>query len=98
MEMKFLQEKSGEAARLLDAMASANRLLILCNLLDRELSVNALAEAVDMSQSALSQQLSKLRALGLVSTRRDGHTIYYRLSSEEVEKLLATLYEVYCAT
>ena len=55
-----------------------------------------LADAVGMNQSALSQQLSKLRALRLVATRRDGRTIYYRLASVHVAKILEALYGLYC--
>ena len=69
-------------------MANEKRLMMLCKLLDGEIAVNDLAELVDMSQSALSQQLGKLRALKLVDTRREAQQIYYRLASEEVERLL----------
>ncbi len=85
-----------EASELLDAMANEKRLMILCLLLDGELSVNDLAERVGMSQSALSQQLAKLRALKLVDTRREAQQIYYRLASANVERVLETLYGIYC--
>ncbi|TSE13655.1 winged helix-turn-helix transcriptional regulator, partial [Mesorhizobium intechi] len=81
---------------LLAAMANEKRLMILCHLLDGETSVNELAELVAMNQSALSQQLSKLRALKLVDTRRDAQQVYYRLASAEVERILQTLYGIYC--
>ncbi|HEY8595200.1 MAG TPA: metalloregulator ArsR/SmtB family transcription factor [Devosiaceae bacterium] len=86
-----------DAAQLLTAMANQKRLMILCHLLDEELSVNELAERVELGQSPLSQHLAKLRALGLVSTRRVGQQIYYRLASEEVSGVLQTLYGIYCA-
>lgn len=85
-----------EASELLDAMANEKRLMILCMLLDGEIAVNDLAERVGMSQSALSQQLAKLRALKLVDTRREAQQIYYRLSSANVERVLETLYGIYC--
>jgi DNA-binding transcriptional ArsR family regulator len=85
-----------EASELLLAMANEKRLLILCHLLDGEKNVNGLAELVNMGQSALSQQLSKLRALKLVETRREGQQVYYRLYSEPVEQILSTLYKIYC--
>ena len=85
-----------EASELLDAMANEKRLTILCMLLDGEITVNDLAERVGMSQSALSQQLAKLRALKLVDTRREAQQIYYRLSSANVERVLETLYGIYC--
>jgi DNA-binding transcriptional ArsR family regulator len=92
-----LEEKSTEAAALLAAMANPKRLTMLCNLLDGELSSGRLAELVGLSPGALSQHLGKMRALGLVATRRDGQTINYRLASPEVRAVLQTLYDLYCA-
>jgi DNA-binding transcriptional ArsR family regulator len=96
-DIDSLDKSAAEAAELLSALANANRLMVLCHLLKGEMAVGPLAEAVGMNQSALSQQLSKLRALKFVSTRREGRTIYYRLDSEEVAKVLETLYCIYCA-
>jgi DNA-binding transcriptional ArsR family regulator len=92
-----LSPKAAQAAGLLGSMAHPKRLLVLCNLHQGELSVGELAERVDLSQSALSQHLGKMRALTLVKTRRDGQTIYYSLASAEVAAVLSTLYELYCA-
>jgi DNA-binding transcriptional ArsR family regulator len=86
-----------EASGLLDAMANEKRLMILCLLLDGEVAVNDLAERIGMNQSALSQQLAKLRALKLVDTRREAQQVYYRLASTKVERVLDTLYGIYCA-
>ncbi|CAN7637344.1 ArsR/SmtB family transcription factor [Mesorhizobium caraganae] len=91
-----LDKKAREAAELLAAMANEKRLMVLCHLLNGETSVNDLAKLVAMNQSALSQLLSKLRALKLVDTRRDAQQIYYRLASVEVERILQTLYGIYC--
>ena len=68
----------------------------LWNLLDEELSVNELAERVELAQSPLSQHLSKIRALKLVATRGDGQMIFYRLASDDVARVLATLHGIYC--
>lgn len=95
--MSDLEPRADDAAGLLSAMSNSKRLLILCHLLDRELSVNQLSELVGLGQSPLSQHLSKLRALKLVATRRDGQMILYRLSSSEVAKILTTLHGIYCA-
>jgi ArsR family transcriptional regulator, virulence genes transcriptional regulator len=92
-----LEEKAEEASRLLSAMANAKRLMVLCNLLDGERSVGDLSDLVGLSSAALSQHLGKMRALDLVTTRRDGQTIYYRLASREVREVLQTLYLLYCA-
>ncbi|WP_323013743.1 metalloregulator ArsR/SmtB family transcription factor [Devosia sp.] len=92
-----MAENADRAAQLLVAMANPKRLLILCHLLDRELNVGELAERVALGQSPLSQHLSKLRAWGLVSTRREGQQVRYSLASDEVRRLLETLYGLYCA-
>ncbi len=92
-----INDQAGEAAELLSVLANANRLMVLCHLLKGEMAVGQLSDAVGMTQSALSQQLSRLRALKLVETRRDGRTIYYRLASSEVARILETLYGIFCA-
>ena len=91
-----LQARAEEASELLAAMANPKRLMILCNLLDQERSVGELSQIVGLGQSSLSQHLSKLRALRLVKARRSGQSIYYSLASEEVRKVLTTLYDIYC--
>jgi DNA-binding transcriptional ArsR family regulator len=96
MNIAELAPRADEAAELLAAMSNPKRLLILCNLLDDELSVNEIAERVDLAQSPLSQHLSKLRAMKLVSTRRDGQMIFYRLASDSVAQVLTTLHGIYC--
>jgi DNA-binding transcriptional ArsR family regulator len=95
-EAEKLARSANEAAELLSALANRNRLMILCNLLNGEMAVLPLAEAVGMSQSALSQQLSKLRALKLVAARREGRTIYYSVASDKVARILEQLYDMYC--
>lgn len=97
MDITDLSPRADDAAELLAAMSNPKRLLILCHLLDRELSVNQLSELVDLAQSPLSQHLSKLRALRLVAARRDGQMVLYRLASSEVAGILTTLYDIYCA-
>ena len=78
-----LSMKTGPAVKLLGALANEKRLMIMSYLFEGEKSVNTLAAQVKLSQSALSQHLAKLRALGLVQTRRDGQTIYYKSQSKE---------------
>ncbi len=96
MKMTELDVMAKEASDLLSAMANEKRLMVLCHLLEGEKTVNEIAELVGMNQSALSQQLGKLRALKLVETRRDAQQVHYRLASEEVERVLQTLYGIYC--
>ncbi|ACS57352.1 MULTISPECIES: ArsR/SmtB family transcription factor [Rhizobium] len=95
METSDLADHTSVAAALLSAMANPKRLLILCSLVKGEVAVGVLATQVGLSQSALSQHLSKLRAQKLVKTRRDAQTIYYSSTSEPVMKILATLEDIY---
>lgn len=94
--MTELETRAEDAVALLAAMANPKRLLILCHLLQQELSVGELSRLVGLEQSPLSQHLARLRALKLVSFRRAGQSVYYRLASDDVTKLLATLYDIYC--
>lgn len=91
------EESAEQASSLLTAMANAKRLIVLCNLLEGEKTVGHLAEIVGLTIAAASQHLAKMRALGLVKTRRDGQQIWYRLASQEVEEVLKTLHRLYCA-
>jgi len=86
------------ASRLLKSIANAQRLRILCLLAGGERSVGALNEMLDLSQSALSQHLARLRDEGLVTTRREAQTIHYRLQDGPVRQIIKTLYGIYCAT
>jgi ArsR family transcriptional regulator, virulence genes transcriptional regulator len=92
-----LEAKAEEVAATLAALANPKRLVVMCTLLGGEKSVGDLAEIVQLSPAALSQHLGKMRALKLVTTRREGQTIYYNLASTEVQAVLETLYRVYCA-
>jgi len=86
------------AAQLMTAMANSKRLMILCSLSEGEKPVGMLARKVGLSQSALSQHLAKLRALDLVSTRRDAQTIYYSIASPRVDEILDALCTIFCTS
>ena len=96
VEAKKLTTKAAEAAKLLTALANERRLVILCELIEGERSVGDLVDAVGLTQSALSQHLAKLRSAGIVATRRDAQTIFYRLASAAAGSVLATLATIYC--
>jgi DNA-binding transcriptional ArsR family regulator len=91
MVSRTLFERANEAARFLAVLGNGKRLAILCLLVNGELSVGSIAEKVQLSQSALSQHLAKLRGEELVATRRVRQTIFYSCRSEEVREVLATL-------
>jgi DNA-binding transcriptional ArsR family regulator len=96
MRYEGMEQAAREASALLKAMSNERRLLILCHLSRAERSVGELCELVDISQSALSQHLAKLRADGLVTTRREAQTIYYSLRGDAVQSILDSLYGLYC--
>jgi DNA-binding transcriptional ArsR family regulator len=92
-----LERKAADAAGLLKLLANESRLLILCRLaLNGEMSVSALTDAAKLSQSALSQHLAKMREEGLVATRREGQTIFYRIADPNAAKLLQALKGIFC--
>ncbi len=97
MEIDELISRSEDVAGYLKVLANPSRLLILCELNGSERSVSSLEAAVGLTQSALSQHLAKLRESGIVATRRDAQTIYYRLADPKAERIMATLYDIFCA-
>ena len=91
-----LRERATNVAEQLTLLSNANRLLILCHLLDGEQSVSTLQAHLTLSQSALSQHLSKLRDIGMVATRRDRQTIFYHIADPRVQETMEALYRIYC--
>lgn len=96
MQVEKLVAQAGKAEEFLKALANRHRLMILCQLNMGERSVGSLQDAVGLSQSALSQHLARLREDNLVKTRRDAQTIYYSLASEEAQRLISLLYDMFC--
>lgn len=93
-----METAAGEAADLLKALSNPRRLRILCALVPGPMTVGALEEALEASQSYVSGQLLKLRAEGLVSCHKDGRQVHYFLSDPRVKPVLERLYEVFCPT
>lgn len=94
--MEQMQEHAADAAGLMKALGNESRLMILCALASGERSVGELNEIVPLSQSALSQQLAKLRQQGLVATRRESQTIHYSLMPGPADKVISLLHDIYC--
>ena len=90
-----LEASAHAAARLLKLRASEQRLLLLCRLIEGEASVGELAGHAKLAHAATSQHLGKMRAEGLVATRRDAQTIYYRLADPAAVRVLDTLCDIY---
>jgi len=96
-DLQKLTAQAAEAAHVLNLLGNEKRLLILCYLIAaKELKVGDIVSAVQISQSALSQHLTKLREAGIVTFRRDSQTLYYRISDPRVSKLIKLLKNLYC--
>ncbi|MGN6227191.1 MAG: ArsR/SmtB family transcription factor [Dyella sp.] len=96
LPMERMQAYADEAIATLKAMASRNRLMLLCQLIPGERSVGELAQALGLAQSVVSQHLSLLRRDGVVSGRREAQSIYYRISDARVHALMQTLFDQFC--
>ena len=91
-----MTDSARSATEFLKALAHEGRLLILCHLAAGERSVTELERLLNSRQAAVSQQLARLRQEGMVESRREGRTIYYRLSDPRAARLVRTLYELFC--
>ncbi|HLP70176.1 MULTISPECIES: ArsR/SmtB family transcription factor [Ciceribacter] len=92
-----MQNAADDASELLKALANRHRLLILCQLIDGERSVGQLAEFLGIRDSTVSQHLALLRRDRIISGRRDGQTIWYRIESEPARNVIGALYNTYCS-
>mgnify|MGYP000532317264 CR=1 FL=1 len=95
-DIAIFEESAGRAATLLRLLANERRLMILCQLVGGELSVGRLQDRIGLSQSALSQHLALLREDGIVQTRREGQTIFYRIADPAALRVLETLADLFC--
>lgn len=96
MDLDRLQLNSFEAAGFLKTLANSNRLVILSRLLDDEKCVGDLEKNLNISQSALSQHLGRMRAEGLVTTRRESQQIFYRIKDDRVAQMIKLTYDLFC--
>ena len=96
MDYDALQRNAGDAVNLLKGLANESRLMIMCVLSEGEVSVGQLNQRIRLSQSALSQHLAVLRDQGLVQTRRESQTIYYRPADTVALTIIELLHDVYC--
>ncbi|MBG7618143.1 helix-turn-helix transcriptional regulator [Herbaspirillum sp. AP02] len=96
LQAEQMRHAAGEAVTALKALANEDRLLLLCQLSQEEMCVSELEETLDIRQPTLSQQLGVLRNEGVVTTRRDGKRVYYRVADERLLKMLELMYQLYC--
>lgn len=93
-----LKRHASDAAHLMSALSNECGLMILCTLAKAEMSVGALNQQIELSQSALLQQLARLRRDGLVTTRRQSQSIFYSLRAGPAERVIQLLRDIYCPT
>jgi len=91
-----MADNAKRASEFLKALAHESRLMMLCILAEGEKSVSELEEHLGLRQPTVSQQLARLRADGLVTTRRDGKTIYYSVASDDARTIVGAVYDVFC--
>lgn len=96
LDFEQMRRNASDAVSLLKGLANESRLMIVCVLAEGELSVGQLNQRIELSQSALSQHLAVLREQGLVQTRRESQTIYYRLADSAAIDIIGLLHDVYC--
>lgn len=95
-DLDQMVEKATAASNFLKAISHEGRLMILCHLVSGEKSVTELEDLLSARQAAVSQQLSRLRLEGLVTSRREGKAIYYRLADDKPRRILEVVYELFC--
>lgn len=94
--LERLLRNAREASDFLKALSQESRLLVLCLLAEKERSVSELEAILSIRQSALSQQLARLRYDDLVTTRRDGKQIYYSIADDDVRRVISLVYDIFC--
>ena len=92
-----MMQNAQRASNFLKAISHEGRLMILCHLVTGEKSVTELEELLSARQAAVSQQLSRLRLEGLVTPRREGKVIYYRLTDDRPKQIMEVVYDLFCA-
>jgi DNA-binding transcriptional ArsR family regulator len=95
-EIEQMHEAADRASSLMKVLSHSDRLLILCHLAEGEQSVGELVDTLQISQSALSQHLARMRSERLVETRRESQSVYYSLKEGEVSRVIESLYRIYC--
>ncbi len=95
-EVDALMQQAAKASKLLRSLSHETRLLILCLLTEKEMSVSEIEQTVQLPQATVSQQLARLRLDNLVVTRREGRLIYYRIADKDVSTIIESLYDLFC--
>lgn len=94
---RAILEKCDEVSQVMKSLSHPIRLKILCHVMDDEKTVNSLTEFCQISQSAMSQFLNRMKSEGVLESRREGTSVYYRISDPKLIKLLRYIKEIYCS-
>ena len=97
-QLEQLMRNARDASDFLKALSHENRLLLLCLLCEKERSVGELENILSLRQATVSQQLARLRYDDLVTTRRDGKTIYYSIANENIRRFVSVIYDMFCTS
>lgn len=95
-DLDMMAARAADAAAFLKALSHEGRLMILCHISEHEKSVTELEDLIGARQSAVSQQLARLRLEGLVAARRDGKAIYYSIADTRVRDVVRLMYDMFC--
>lgn len=95
-DLKAMRKQAAKAAAMMAALSHEARLRVLCDLVPGERTAGELVDRSGLSQSALSQHLGRLREEGLVATRREGQSIFYRIANPDAARILTVLHDIYC--
>ncbi len=95
-ELKMMASRCDEVSQVLKSLSHPIRLKVLCSLIDREKTVGELVEFGGISQSAMSQFLIRLKNEGVLSSRKEGTSVYYTLADERLKKLIHSIKEIFC--
>ncbi|TAK07649.1 MAG: ArsR family transcriptional regulator [Candidatus Manganitrophaceae bacterium] len=92
----MIDENVKMAARCLKALAHPTRLKIIAVLEDREMSVQQISDALNLSQSSMSQHLNLLKDRNALESRRAGSQVFYRVIDKKILKLIELMQDIFC--
>lgn len=93
---KALLKQCDSVSSVLRSLSHPVRLKILCQIIECEKTVNELTEFCEISQSAMSRFLSRMKAEGVVICRREHSFVFYSIADHKLIKLLKAVKEIYC--
>lgn len=96
MDLEKMKDSARGVSDLLKMLGHPDRLMVLCQLNEGEMSVGDLSRNLNIKQSPLSQHLARMRYEGVVTSRREAQTIYYSIADQNVAQLVSLLYLLYC--